>query len=234
MLILKPKIEFEVSVDAEITPSIALASEEEIANFEVFYGKEKRKLSELFEVKKEGDSAKIVLEGDFSKVKWVGARMDEGEIVIRGNIGDHCGAYMTGGKIIVEGDALDWVGAEMKGGEIVIEGNARNYIGCAYWGDATGMSGGKITIKGNARNYIGEKMGGGEIEIHGDAEDFIGTEMKDGLIVIHGNCGFVGGDMKGGTIKIKGNFELVPGFKKTDDGFEGDVNVGGKGKVISF
>ncbi|AGK61577.1 formylmethanofuran dehydrogenase, subunit C [Archaeoglobus sulfaticallidus PM70-1] len=234
MLILKPKFDFEVSVEMEITPSVAKADEQEIKDFEVYYGKKKVKLSELFEIKKEGDEAKLVLEGDFSKVKWVGTRMDEGEIVVKGNIGDHCGAYMTGGKIVVEGNALDWLGAEMKGGEIIVKGNARNYVGCAYYGDMTGMSGGKITVDGNVGNYIGEKMGGGEIEIKGSAGDFIGTEMKDGVIVIHGDCGFVGGDMKGGTIKIKGNFELVPGFKEVEDGFEGDVNAGGKGKVVKI
>jgi formylmethanofuran dehydrogenase subunit C len=234
MLILKPKFDFEISVEAEITPALALATDEEISNYQVYYGKDKAKLSDLFEISREGDDAKLLLDGDFSKVKWIGARMDEGEIVVKGDIGDHCGAYMTGGKIVVEGNALDWIGAEMKGGEIEVNGNVRNYVGCAYWGNMTGMTGGKITVKGNAGNYIGEKMGGGEIEIMGDTGDFVGTEMKDGTIVIHGNCGFVGGDMKGGTIKIKGNFELVPGFRKVEDGFEGDVNAGGKGKVLQL
>lgn len=234
MLKLKPKIDFEVSVEAEITPQLATSSLDEISNFQVYYGKEKAKLGDLFEISKEGDDAKLILEGDFSMVKWIGARMDDGEIVVKGDIGDHLGAYMTGGKIVVEGNALDWVGAEMKGGEIVVEGNARNHLGCAYWGDMTGMSGGKITIRGNVSNYIGEKMGGGEIEIFGNAGDFIGTEMKDGTITIHGSCGFVGGDMKGGVIKVKGSFEVVPGFKKVEDGFEGDVNVGGKGKITQF
>jgi len=234
MLRLKPKIDFEVSVEAEITPMLAKQSLDEVSAFEVWYGKEKVKLADLFEISKEGDEAKLVLEGDFSRVKWIGARMDDGEILVKGDVGDHLGAYMAGGKIIVEGNALDWVGAEMKGGEIVVEGNARNYVGCAYWGDATGMSGGKITVKGNASNYIGEKMAGGEIEVFGDVGDFVGTEMKDGVITIHGSCGFVGGDMKGGSIRIKGSFELVPGFKEVEDGFEGDVNAGGKGKVTQF
>jgi formylmethanofuran dehydrogenase subunit C len=234
MLKLKPKFDFEVSVEAEITPKLATLPLKDVSAFEVWYGKEKAKLGDLFELEKEGDDARLILEGDFTRVKWIGARMDEGEIIVKGNVGDHVGAYMNGGKIIVEGDVLDWIGAEMKAGEIVVEGNARNYVGCAYWGDATGMSGGKIVIKGDASNYVGEKMAGGEIEIFGNAGDFVGTEMKDGSIVIHGNCGFVGGDMKGGVIKIKGSFELVPGFKEVEDGFEGDVNAGGKGKITQF
>jgi formylmethanofuran dehydrogenase subunit C len=234
MLKLRPKFDFEVSVEAEITPKLATQSLEDISAFEVWYGKEKAKLGDLFELEKEGDDAKLVLEGDFSRVKWIGARMDEGEILVKGSIGDHVGAYMSGGKIVVEGDALDWIGAEMKSGEIVVEGSARNYVGCAYWGNATGMSGGKIVVKGDASNYVGEKMAGGEIEIFGNAGDFIGTEMKDGSIVIHGSCGFVGGDMKGGIIKVRGSFEVIPGFRKVEDGFEGDVNAGGKGRIIQF
>ena len=231
MLVIKPKIDFVVTVEAEITPELATKDVEEVKKFKVYYGKEEVELGELFEVTKEGEDKKIVLEGDFSRVKWIGKGMEEGEIVVKGNIGTHCGAYMKGGKIVVEGDADDWLGAEMKGGEIIVKGNASNLIGCAYYGDMTGMSSGKIIVEGNAGNYIGEKMNGGEIEIKGNAGDFVGTEMKSGLIVIHGSCGFVGGDMKGGEIRIGGNFELVPAFKKTEDGWVGDVNVNGQGVV---
>ncbi|MET1124851.1 MAG: formylmethanofuran dehydrogenase subunit C, partial [Archaeoglobaceae archaeon] len=86
-------------------------------------------------------------------------------------------------------------------------------------------------IEGSAGNYIGEKMSGGEIVIKGNAGDFVGTEMKGGRIVIHGSCGFVGGDMKGGEILIGGSFELLPSFLKTEDGWVGDVNVKGEGKI---
>ncbi len=231
MIIIKPKTEFVVTVEAELTPELATKDLEEVKKFKVYYGKNEVELGELFEVVKEGDDKKLVLDGDFSRVKWIGCGMEDGEIVVKGSVGTHCGAYMKGGKIVIEGDADDWLGAEMKGGEIVVKGNAANLVGCAYYGDANGMSGGKIVIEGNAGNYIGEKMNGGEIEIKGNAGDFIGTEMKAGLIIINGSCGFVGGDMKGGEIKIGGSFELVPTFKKTEDGWVGDVNVKGEGKI---
>ncbi len=230
MLVIKPKVDFVVTVEAEITPDLA-EDLEKAKNFEVYYGKDKVKLKELFEITKEGDDKKLVLDGDFSKVKWIGCRMEDGEIVVKGNVGANCGAYMKGGKITIEGNADDWLGAEMSSGEIVVKGNVKNCVGCAYYGDMQGMKGGKITIEGNAINYIGEKMAGGEIEIKGNAGDFIGTEMTNGLIVIHGDCGFVGGDMKGGEIRIGGKFELMPTFKKSEEGFVGDVNVGGKGVV---
>lgn len=232
MLILKPKVNFVVTVEAEITPELATKSLNEILNFKVYYGKNLVNLGDLFEVKKDGDDKKLVLDGDFSRVKWIGCRMEDGEILVKGSVGTNCGAYMKGGKIIIEGNADDWLGAEMSGGEIVVKGNAGNLVGCAYYGDATGMSNGKIVIEGNAGNYIGEKMSGGIIEIKGDAGDFIGTEMRGGQIIIHGSCGFVGGDMRGGEIAIKGSFELLPAFVKKEEGlWIGDVNVKGEGKI---
>ncbi|MET1123707.1 MAG: formylmethanofuran dehydrogenase subunit C, partial [Archaeoglobaceae archaeon] len=148
MLTLKPKIDFEVSVEAELTPELATKSVEEIENFEVYYGKKRVKLAELFEIKKEGDEKKLVLEGDFSRVKWIGCGMEDGEIIVRGSVGTHCGAYMKGGRIVIEGNADDWLGAEMKDGEIIVKGNAANLVGCAYYGDVEGMSGGRIVIEG--------------------------------------------------------------------------------------
>ncbi len=234
MLILKPKFSFDVSVEAEITPELATKSLDEIKNFKVWYGKLEKSLDELFEINKEGDEMKLVLDGDFSKVKWIGMGMDGGEIIVKGSIGANCGAFMRGGKIIIKGNVDDWLGAEMKGGEIVVKGNARNLIGCAYYGNATGMQDGKIVIEGNAGNYIGEKMAGGVIEIKGSAGDFVGTEMKGGEIIIHGDCGYVGGDMKAGIIKIGGNFDVLPTFRKTDEGWTGDFMVNGEGKIIKI
>lgn len=234
MLILRPKIEFAVSVEAEITPELATKSLEEIENFKVYYGNKVMKLKDLFEISKQGEEKKIILEGDFSKVKYIGYGMKDGEIIVKGSVGTHCGALMKNGKIIVEGNADDWLGAEMSGGEIIVKGNAANLIGCAYYGDAVGMSGGKIIIEGNAGNYIGEKMTGGVIEIKGNAGDFIGTEMRGGQIIIHGSCGYVGADMRGGEIRIKGEFELLPSFIEKEGVWVGDVNVKGEGKIIKI
>ncbi len=234
MLVIKPKFDFEVSVEAEITPELVEKGLEEIKGFKIWYGKIEKRLEELFEIRKEGDEKRIVLDGDFSRVKWIGMGMIEGEIIVKGSVGTNCGAFMKGGKIIIEGNADDWLGGEMKGGEIVVKGNARNLIGCAYYGNASGMQGGKIIVEGNAGNYIGEKMTSGLIEIMGSAGDFIGTEMRGGEIIIHGDCGFVGGDMKAGTIKIGGSFDLLPSFKKSDEGWIGDLIVNGEGKIIKI
>jgi len=237
MLIIRPKVDLEVNVDMEITPELVKSDIETVNDFTLYYGKYEVPLNELFEVESredESNNKKIVLEGDFSRVKWVGKGMFDGEILIKGNIGADCGAYMKGGRIVIEGNADDWLGAEMDGGEIIVKGNVENCLACPYWGNTEGMKGGKIIVEGNAGSYIGEKMMGGEIEIRGNARDFIGTEMKNGLIVIKGNCGITGGDMKGGEIRIGGKFEIVPSFRKVEEGYMGDTNVKGKGIITSI
>ncbi len=233
MLRLKPKFWFEVHVEAELTPDLAELDLKDVLNFEVYYGKYVKKLGDLFEIEKVGDEKVLMLEGDFSRVKWIGKGMKDGEIIVKGDVGLHCGAYMEGGKITVEGNADDWLGTQMKGGEITVKGNVGSRIGCNFWGEAEGMRGGKIIVEGYARGYIGEKMVDGFIEIKGNAGDFVGTEMRGGLIIVRGNCGYVGWDMRGGTIEVHGDFDLPPSFKKTEDGWIGDLNVKGKGLIRS-
>ncbi len=229
-LTIRPKEDFEVCVEMEITPEVKTL--EDARNFKVYLGKEEKKLEELFEVDFSDDGEeRIILKGDFSRVKWIGREMRGGEIIVEGNAGMHLGAYMKGGKIVVRGNCDDWVGGMMEGGEIVIEGNAGNRVGCNYWGESEGMKGGKIIIRGNAGNYIGEKMVDGEIVIEGDAGDFVGSEMKGGKIIISGNAGYTGWDMKGGEIEA-GSCELSPSFVKESEGvWKGDVNVKGEGTV---
>ncbi len=231
MLRIKPKLHFDVHVEMEITPDIVELSDSEIRSFKVYYGKLVKNLGDLFEFEREGDEKVIVLDGDFSRVKWIGRGMRDGEIVVKGNVGQHCGAYMEGGKIVVEGNADDWLGTEVRGGEIVVKGNAKNRIGCNFWGEMEGMRGGRIVIEGNAGSYVGEKMVDGYIEIRGNAGDFIGTEMMGGLIVVHGDCGYVGWDMRGGEIRVGGKFDLSPSFRVEDGVWIGDVNVKGNGII---
>ncbi len=230
MLILRPKLSFEVHVEAEITPDLAEMDLKDVLNFEVYYGKLVKRLGDLFDVETVGEGKRLILEGDFSRVKWIGKGMKDGEIVVRGDVGQHCGAYMEGGKIIVEGNADDWLGTEMRGGEIVVKGNAGNRIGCNFWGEMEGVKGGKIIVEGDVGSYVGEKMVDGYIEV-GNAGDFVGTEMKGGVIVVRGNCGYVGWDMKGGEIRVGGRFDLPPSFVEENGVWRGDVNVGGKGVI---
>jgi formylmethanofuran dehydrogenase subunit C len=242
---IKPKNEIHISVEAEnISPDkFAGKSEKDIQSMETYLGNQKTTLGELFSVKVEGTGAaadtKIVMEGNFSRVKRIGEGMTAGLIMIKGNVDMHLGAKMGGGKITLSGSADSWAGREMKGGELIIEGNAGYYLGAGYRGETCGMRGGKITVMGNALDFLGEHMCGGEIYVKGNVGILPGLSNNGGKIVIQGNTSRPGSEMAKGTIIINGSVaEMMPVFKadgtEVVDGvtyqkYTGDVIVGGKG-----
>lgn len=203
-LVIRPKTEFEVPVEAEvISPDILMEkSPDEMGNLPVFLGNRKFSLKELFSI--EGPpSLNILLEGDFSKVKKIGYGMTRGKIHIKGDVGMHTGATMKGGEIWIEGNASDWLGAEMIGGLIRVNGNVGNFPGATYWGGKFGMNRGTILIFGNAGNEVGKKMRRGLIAIKGTSGDFVGGGMIGGTIFVFSEVGLrPGGEMKRGSIVL--------------------------------
>ncbi len=241
---LKPRMEFKISIEAEnISPDkFANKNEKEILSLEAWMGNHKTTLGELFSIKVSSAGAaadtKVVMEGDFSRVKRIGEGMSAGLIAIRGNVDMHLGAKMGGGKITVAGNADSWAGREMKGGEIVIEGNAGYYLGAGYRGEPCGMRGGKILVLGNALDFAGEHMCGGEIIVKGNAGLLPGLSNNGGKIVIEGSTSRPGGEMLKGTIIAATVEEMLPVFKfegtEVLEGvaykkYAGDVVVNGKG-----
>lgn len=242
---IKPKNDIRISVEAEnISPDkFAGKSEKDIQSLEVYLGNHKTTLGELFSIKVEGSGAaadtKIVMDGNFSRVKRIGEGMTAGLIMIKGNVDMHLGAKMSGGKITLSGNADSWAGREMKGGELIIEGNAAYYLGAGYRGETCGMRGGKITVMGSTLDFLGEHMCGGEIVVKGDAGILPGLSNNGGKIVIGGNTSRPGSEMAKGTIIVNGSVaEMMPVFKaegtEAVDGvtykkYTGDVIVGGKG-----
>ena len=242
---IKPKQEIKISVEAEnISPDkFAGKTEKEIQSIEVWMGNRKTSIGELFSIKVEGSApaadTKLVLEGDFSRVKRIGEGMTAGLIIIKGNVDMHVGAKMSGGRITINGNADSWAGREMKGGELIIEGDAGYYLGAGYRGESCGMRGGKITVMGSALDFAGEHMCGGEIIIKGNAGLLPGLSNNGGKIVIGGSTSRPGSEMAKGTIIVNGTVnDMVPVFKQEGtesvDGvayrkYTGDVVVNGKG-----
>ncbi len=241
---IKPKEGFKISVEAENVSPDKLAGKtgKEIQSLEVWIGNQKTTLGDLFSVKVEGSGAaadtKLVMEGDFSRVKRIGEGMSAGLIIIKGNADMHLGAKMSGGKITVSGNVDSWAGREMKGGEIIIEGDAGYYLGAGYRGETCGMRGGKITVLGSALDFLGEHMCGGEIIVKGNAGLLPGLSNNGGKIVIEGSTSRPGSEMAKGTIIVGAVDEMMPVFKSEGtevvDGvtyrkYVGDVIVNGKG-----
>lgn len=218
------KNQFSVPLEAEcLTPDrLASLTLSEVERLEVQYGNAKAALAEFFEVREEPGDQFILIEGDCSRVKMIGARMTRGRILIHGNAGMHLGAEMAGGRIEVYGNAGDWAGAEMRAGRIHIHGDAGHLTGGAYRGSRAGMRGGVILVEGNAKNEIGCSMRRGLIAVHGDTGDYPGVSMHAGNILIFGLPGIrAGAGMRRGTIAVFGEIpgdpkrtlELLPTFR---------------------
>jgi len=181
---LAPKRAFKAPVNAQtITPdAFQEKTISEIAELHVWEGNRRRKLGELFHISEEktagSESLRIEVSGDLRKVRWIGAKMTTGEIIINGDVGMHLGEEMEGGKITVNGNAEAWLGSMMHGGTIEVKGNAGDYVASAYRGSTRGMNGGKIIIHGNVGNDAGNAMRKGVIIVHGNAGQFAGVNMQ--------------------------------------------------------
>jgi formylmethanofuran dehydrogenase subunit C len=187
----------------------------EIEALPVWEGNKQGKLRELFKVeeaKKEDqtEDTVIVVHGDASRVRRIGAGMTKGNVVVNGNVGMHLGEEMKDGRITVQGNVEGWAGSMMRGGTIEIHGNAGDYLGAPYRGSTGGMHGGKIIVFGNVGNEAGSHMKKGMIKVYGSAGQFLGFRMRDGTIYVQKDCGDrAGACMVGGKIVICGVMKSV-------------------------
>jgi formylmethanofuran dehydrogenase subunit C len=183
----------DVPLEAEVLTPDQLVGD--IAALPLWHGKERTRVGEFFEVSGAGDDVRI--EGDLSRVRYVGAGMTAGRLTVAGDVGMWAGAGMQGGELRIEGDAGDHAGVGMCGGTLVVRGSAGRNVG----GDH--VRGGTLGSAG--RNVAGDRMRGGEIVVHGDAGAQAGAGMRRGLIAVGGRAGEAAGlRMLAGTIVALG------------------------------
>jgi formylmethanofuran dehydrogenase subunit C len=222
-LFLTPKSITKIPIEAEIISpkTISGKSLEEVKELLVYQGNKRHRLTDFFtvegEIAKNPEKVRIVIEDDIPHVKYIGAGMKTGEILIRGNAGMHTGSQMTGGKIIVKGNVSDWAGAEMNGGLLKIEGNAGHQLGSAYRGSSEGMTGGVIIVDGKTGSETAGFMRRGMLIIGGDTGAFTGVHMNGGEIFVFGKTGVRAGAQakgNGGFIATLGGIEeLLPTYR---------------------
>jgi formylmethanofuran dehydrogenase subunit C len=215
---LTPKQLPSIPIEAEVICPDVVAGKtlKEVSALEVYVGNSTHQLREFFEV--EGDVAEapadqtIVVDGTIETVKYVGARMTAGHVLVKGCAGMHTGAQMSGGELVVEQNTRDWAGAEMKGGLLRIGQDSRNQTGAAYRGSSEGMTGGCIVVGGNAGLEMGAFMRRGMIVVKGDAGSFAGVHMNGGEIFVFGRAARrLGAEAKGngGFIACLGEVEAI-------------------------
>ena len=191
-----------------------------VGALQVWVGNRQEPLAEYFDVAVEpGDGEPVLrIDGDCSRIKWLGKGMARGRLEIRGSAGMHLGAYQSGGVIACLGDAGDWAGAMMAGGLLHIHGNAGHLLGAGYRGEPAGMTGGMILVHGSAGNEVGARLGKGVIAVLGDVGDLAGLAMHAGTILCGGRLGIrPGADMKRGSVIALGEAEVLPTFRYACD-----------------
>lgn len=216
MLTLQLRQTFTVPLEAPciVPDTFAAMTLAQIEQLPVQHGNVESKLGEFFSVTGDSSDAAVVIEGDTSRVKWLGAKMAGGSLHVRGSVGMHCGSTMTRGAIKIDGDADDWLGAEMRDGLIHVHGKAGHHVGAAYPGSRAGMRGGTLLVRGTTGDGTGAVMRRGLIAVSGSG-DFAGASMVAGSLFAFGSIGkYAGMAMKRGTIVAMGERpELLPTFR---------------------
>ncbi len=186
-------------IDARVLTPVALAGLDAatIERLPVQQGRHTLALAELFDVRADntapapGDDApaRLVLQGDLSRVDHIGLAMTAGELIVDGDVGHHLGTAQSGGHIEVRGNAGDLAGAERSGGSLTVRGNVADYAGGALPGSMDGMRGGVFVVFGNAGDRAGDRMRRGSLIVLGDAGDFAASRMVAGTLVVGGKLG---------------------------------------------
>ena len=191
----------------------------EIEKLPVYQGKETGTIGDFFTVTGDAGATapetKIVVNGDCTRMKYIGAKMTGGEVVVNSSCDMYTGSWMSGGRLTVNGNVNAFCGLAMKGGEFTVNGNAGNYLGAAYRGDWRGMSGGVIRVRGDAGSDIASFMTGGTLIVEGSVDIHLGTHMEGGTIILKGNANRrVGGQLVKGEIYVFGRINvMMPGYK---------------------
>jgi formylmethanofuran dehydrogenase subunit C len=215
---LKPKNIPAIKIEAEtISPNkFAGRGIRSIEELIAYAGNKAHPLKKFFnidgEIAEKPSEQTIILEGDASRVKYIGSEMTAGRVLIEGDAGMHVGAKMKGGEILIKGSAADWAGAEMEGGLLQIMGDVGHQLGAAYRGNRIGMAGGCIFVRKNAGFEAGASLRRGMIVIKGDVGPFLGVNMHGGEIFVFGKAGKRIGAMargNGGFIACFGGVDSI-------------------------
>jgi formylmethanofuran dehydrogenase subunit C len=184
----------------------------EIEALPVWHGNRRAQLGDFFAVSGNGDD-QVRVEGDLRRVKFLGAGMTAGRLVVAGDAGMHTGAGMGGGELVVEGDVGDFAGTAMRGGRLVVRGSAGHQLGGAEPGVRAGMRGGEIIAHGDAGDQVGAGLRRGLVAVAGRVGDAAGLRMLAGTIVALGGLGATAGAaMRRGTIVAMSEVALLPTF----------------------
>lgn len=157
----------------------------------------------IFEQTNDGETGLTLLPAG-SNLDFVGAQLESGRILVRGDVGDYAGQAMLDGQLTIEGSAGSSLGCGLRGGTIRVFGDAGDRVGAPPSGARLGQQGGVIHIRGNAGMRAGERQRRGMLIIDGDAGELLGHRMIAGTIHVGGSVGgHAGYGMTRGSIVLR-------------------------------
>jgi formylmethanofuran dehydrogenase subunit C len=142
-------------------------------------------LGDLFQI--EGQpNGRIEFTGELDLADRLGAGLQGGEVVVKGNVGREAGLAMAGGVLDIDGDAGPRAGAAplgykrgMAGGELIVRGSAGPEAGAL-------MRRGLLVVGRTAGSQTGRGMIAGSVIILGAAGADTGLWSKRGSVVALG------------------------------------------------
>ena len=205
-------------IDARVLQPAALAglSRPEVERVTLRQGRDAVPLAELFDVERieASTTARLVVEGDLSRFDHLGWCMSEGELQVRGSVGDYAGAAMAGGRMTIAGHAADLAACAMRGGWLEVSGDVGDLAASALPGEMDGMRGGTFVLRGSAGTRLADRMRRGRVVVFGDTGDFMASRMVAGTVALAGRCGaHPGWGMRRGSLVFAGFVpEVAPTF----------------------
>lgn len=162
-------------------------------------------LGDLFRVEGSAADGIVILDGDASRCRGIGAGLGSGTIRVAGGAGPLAGQGMSGGRLDIGGDAGDWLGAGMSGGVIAVGGSAGDDAAAALPAMATGMTGGLVIVGGDVGARAGARMRRGIVAVAGDCGPAAAFELRAGTLIVAGRLGeHPGLGMRRGSIVAAG------------------------------
>lgn len=201
---------------SELTPRrLASLSQGDIERIVIGSTKRQAKVGDVFAVGgRAGDS--VTFETGSNRIDFVGARLEEGSVIVNGDVGDYAAREMSGGRLEIRGDAGAFLASGLRGGIVTVKGSAGSQVGAQRAGDKFGMMGGIVVIEGHAGDRVGDRMRRGTIIVRGRVGAIAGTRMLGGTIWTDQGFGVNPGLlMRRGTLIGPNAEKLLPTFVDT-------------------
>jgi formylmethanofuran dehydrogenase subunit C len=183
---LKTKLEQRADLSEVLAEPWTMLSPGDMAGRAVYLERDGRvSLGDLFHIGGQ-PNGRIEFTGELDLADRLGAGLQGGEVLVKGNVGREAGLAMAGGILDIDGDAGARAGAAplgykrgMVGGELIVRGSAGAEAGAA-------MRRGLLVIGRTAGSQTGRGMIAGTVIILGAAGPDTGLWSKRGSVVALG------------------------------------------------